>query len=187
MLIISSYQCPECSAYAYGQHDAHTLTSLNYLVCIKCGYTGEQEKFTVLPNHEECAMEKPVDPKQACAVKKMTFDAVPISLLLHAQPGNKNGADKYGVYNWLKLEDGSMSINTYLNALQRHLILFRAGQDDTSDTGINNLDSMISGLAVLRDAMLFNKVCDDRVKLSKEQIEILEALMNNVEGILTNN
>jgi hypothetical protein len=124
-------------------------------------------------------MTKSVDPKQSQAVKKMNFTAVPISLLLHAQPGNQNGADKYGVYNWLKLEDESMSMNTYLNALQRHLLLFRAGQDNTSDTHIHNLDSMISGLAVLRDAMLFNKVKDDRVKLSEEQIITLEKLLNN--------
>jgi len=121
-----------------------------------------------------------VDPKQSQATKKMQFDAVPVSLLLHAQPGNQNGADKYGVYNWLTLGDGAMSMSTYLNALQRHLLLFRAGQDVTSDTGIHNLDSMISGLAVLRDAMLFNKVNDDRVKLSPEQITILESKINNV-------
>lgn len=121
---------------------------------------------------------KKVDPKQSQAIKKMSFNAVPISLLLHAQPGNQNGADKYGVYNWLALEDGSMSMNTYLNALQRHLLLFRAGQDNTSDTNIHNLDSMISGLAVLRDAMLFGKVMDDRVKLTDKQIKILETLLN---------
>ena len=122
---------------------------------------------------------RPVDPKQSQAAKKMAFDAVPLSLLLHAQPGCQNGADKYGVYNWLVLDDGSMSINTYLNALQRHLILYRAGQDYTSDTNVHNLDSMISGLAVLRDAMLFGKVADDRVKLSKNQIDALERVINN--------
>lgn len=119
-----------------------------------------------------------LDPKQFQAIKKMSFKAVPISLLLHAQPGNQNGADKYGVYNWLNLDDKSMSMMTYLDALQRHLMLFRAGQDNTSDTNINNLDSMISGLAVLRDAMLFNKVKDDRIKLSEDQIKILEKIIN---------
>ena len=144
--------------------------------CSVCGLNPyERLGNSVIP---EESYKDPVDPKQSQAVKKMNFDAVPISLLLHAQPGNQNGADKYGLYNWLQLDDGSMSMSTYLNALQRHLILFRAGQDLTSDTGIHNLDSMISGLAVLRDAMLFNKVKDDRVKLSNEQIEILEKLIN---------
>lgn len=121
---------------------------------------------------------KLVDPKQSQAVKKATFDNVPISLLLHAIPAADDGAKKYGPWNWLKLEDGSMSLMTYLNALQRHLLLYRAGQDNTSDSNINNLDSMITGLAVLRDAQLFGKVSDDRVKLSEEQIATLEKLIN---------
>lgn len=122
---------------------------------------------------------KPVDPKQSQASKKMCFDAIPISLLVRAQPASQDGADKYGAWNWLKLEDGSMSLNTYLNALQRHLLLYRAGQDYTSDSGIHNLDAMISGLAVVRDAMMFNKVTDDRTKLSDKQIQILERHINN--------
>lgn len=149
-------------------------------------YTGfradtEKEAKILLEKFERgcISADEPVDPKQAQAVKKMCFEAVPISLLVRAQPGNQNGADKYGIWNWLKLPDGSMSMNTYLNALQRHLLLFRAGQDYTSDTDIHNLDSMISGLGVLRDAMMFNKVNDDRVKLSDEQIKILEKYINN--------
>lgn len=142
-------------------------------ICKKCGHPNIHNECLLLPTNT------PTDPKQSQAVKKMNFNSVPISLLLHAQPGTQNGADKYGTYNWLNLDDNSMSMNTYLNALQRHLILFRAGQDNTSDTGIHNLDSMISGLAVLRDAMLFNKVHDDRIKLSEEQIEILEKRLNN--------
>jgi len=119
-----------------------------------------------------------VDPKKNCADKKLCFDAVPITLQVLAAPANQSGADKYGQWNWLKLPDGSMSVMTYVNALQRHLTLFRAGQDYTSDTHVHNLDSMIAGLAVVRDAMIFGKVCDDRVKLSEEQIETLESLIN---------
>jgi hypothetical protein len=122
--------------------------------------------------------QKPVDPKQACATKKMSFDAVPITLKLLASAGAQSGADKYGLWNWLNLEDETMSLETYLNAVERHLLLFRAGQDRTSDTDIHNLDSIIVGLAVVRDAMLFGKVKDDRVKLSPRQIDILEKLIN---------
>lgn len=119
-----------------------------------------------------------IDPKQEQAVKKLNFDSVPITLRVLAAPASKSGADKYGRWNWLKLEDGSMSLSTYLNALDRHLTLFRAGQDYTSDTNIHNLDSMIAGLAVVRDAMVFGKINDDRVKLSEEQINTLEKLIN---------
>lgn len=120
-----------------------------------------------------------IDPKQSQAEKKINFDTVPITLKVLAVSGSQSGADKYGIWNWLKLEDGSMSLTTYLNALERHLTLYRAGQDYTSDTNIHNLDSMIAGLAVVRDAMVFGKVKDDRVKLTGDQIQTLESLINN--------
>lgn len=160
---MSNLFCQICDSF--NRNSYYEILPDKYL-CTKC-YN------TIHPNNSES-----IDPKQSQAVKKMSFKAVPISLLMHAQPGNQNGADKYGVYNWLTLDDGSMSMTTYLDALQRHLVLFRAGQDRTSDTNIHNLDSMISGLAVLRDAMLFNKVNDDRVKLSDDQIKTLEAIIN---------
>ena len=172
-----SFYCVTCNTYKqlkFGAREAHRVDSIGRYICPNCLKPLGPSVGVI-----EEMINKPVDPKQSQAVKKMSFTAVPISLMLRAQPGNQNGADKYGVYNWLKLDDGSMSMSTYLNALQRHLILFKAGQDNTSDTNINNLDSMISGLAVLRDAMLFNKVNDDRVKLSPEQIVILEKLINN--------
>jgi len=122
-----------------------------------------------------------VDPKQSCAGKKLSFDSVPITLKVIAVAANQSGADKYGAYNWLKLEDGSMSLNTYINAVERHLTLFRAGQDYTSDTGVHNLDAIIAGIAVARDAMIFGKIFDDRVKLSEEQIIVLENLINKVD------
>jgi hypothetical protein len=121
---------------------------------------------------------KPVDPKQAQAIKKVTFNSIATTLLLITAPAADSGADKYEIWNWLKLEDGTMSLNTYLNAVQRHLILYRAGQDRTSDTNIHNLDSIICGLSVVRDAMLFGKIKDDRVKLSEDQIIILEKIIN---------
>ncbi len=119
-----------------------------------------------------------VDPKQSQAVKKMCFDNVAISLLCNAVPGADSGAEKYGCWNWNQLEDGSMSLNTYLNALQRHLLLYRSGQDYASDTGVHNLKSMLTGLGVVLDAILFGKIKDDRVKLSAAQIETLEKLIN---------
>ncbi len=119
-----------------------------------------------------------IDPKQEVGQSKVSFNAVPITLKVLAAEANQSGADKYGPWNWLELEDESMLLSTYLNALERHLMLFRAGQDYTSDTNIHNLDSMIAGLAVIRDAMIFNKVKDDRIKLSDKQIKTLEKLIN---------
>lgn len=132
----------------------------------------------LLKEEAEKAHSKPVDPKQSCAVKKVTFDNVPITLDILATYGADSGAAKYGPLNWIQLEDGTMSLMTYLNAIKRHWILFKAGQDVASDSGIHHLDHLIAGLAVVRDAMMFNKVNDDRIKLSEEHLVILEKLIN---------
>lgn len=121
---------------------------------------------------------KAIDPKASAASKKVSFDAIPISAMVNLAISCQSGADKYGQWNWLDLPDNSMSLMTYINAAQRHLLLFRAGQDDTSDTGVNNLDAIIAGLSVVRDAMLFGKVKDDRMKLTEDQIKKLESLIN---------
>lgn len=120
-----------------------------------------------------------IDPKESQASKKLSFDNIPISLLVNVTKAAECGAIKYGPYNWLELPDGSMSIMTYLNAVQRHLLLYRAGQDEASDSGLHHLDHIIAGLAVLRDAMLFGKTKDDRIKLSEKQIKSFEERLNN--------
>jgi len=123
-------------------------------------------------------MTKLIDPKQSCSTKKMTFDSITATLDLIVTAAAQSGADKYGAWNWLHLEDGTMSLMTYINAVRRHWLLFKVGQDYTSDTGIHNLDSIICGLSVVRDAMIFGKVCDDRVKMTPEQIELYEKYLN---------
>lgn len=122
--------------------------------------------------------ERIFDPKQQCGEKKVGFDNIaPTTLLLVAQ-AMQSGADKYGPLNWLQLPDGSLKASTYLNAVLRHFILYKAGQDRTSDTDVHNIDAIIAGLTILRDAELQNKLHDDRVKLSPEQIKKLEQLIN---------
>lgn len=120
-----------------------------------------------------------VDPKEALASKKMGFDSIPITASLYLSQANQHGADKYGTYNWLELPDESMSLMTYINAIHRHWLLLRAGQDLTSDGQVHHFAAIMAGCAVALDAITFNKVKDDRVKLTEEQIKILEEMINN--------
>lgn len=122
-----------------------------------------------------------LDPKQQCGEAKMGFNSVSHSLLVLVEAAMQTGADKYGAMNWLQLPDNSLKLSTYLNAAQRHWMLFKAGQDRTSDTDIHNLDAIMAGLCVVRDAMLHGKVRDDRVKLTKEQLVVFEKLINKEE------
>lgn len=122
-------------------------------------------------------VKNPADPKEGQASKKLCFDSVPSTALCNLAEACQSGADKYGPHNWLNLEDGTMSMLTYINAIQRHLILLRAGQDNASDSGIHHLKHIMAGCAVALDAMEFGKVSDDRIKLSEEQIVQLEKLI----------
>lgn len=120
-----------------------------------------------------------VDPKEGLASKKIGFDSIPITASLYLSQANQHGADKYEVYNWLELPDNSMSLMTYINAIHRHWLLLKAGQDLTSDGQVHHLAAIMAGCAVVLDAITFNKVKDDRVKLTEEQIKILEEMINN--------
>jgi hypothetical protein len=128
-----------------------------------------------LPKHSHT-----IDPKEALASKKMNFDSIPITATLHLSKGNQHGADKYGTYNWLELPDNSMSLMTYINAIHRHWLLLKAGQDLTSDGQVHHLAAIMAGCAVALDAITFGKVKDDRIKLTKEQLKTLEEMINNV-------
>jgi hypothetical protein len=122
---------------------------------------------------------KGIDPKESLASKKYCFDSIPITATLHLSKGNSHGGFKYGIYNWLELPDNSMSMMTYINAIHRHWLLLKAGQDLTSDAQVHHLAAIMAGCAVALDAITFGKMKDDRIKLSPEQIEILEEMINN--------
>lgn len=118
-----------------------------------------------------------IDPKQSVGLKKQGFEALPPTAVLLLAKACQNGADKYGALNWLNLDDGTMSVQTYINAIERHWLLFKAGEDAANDSGVHHLDHIMAGCAVIRDAMIFGKVSDDRFKLSDEQLQTLKQLI----------
>lgn len=122
---------------------------------------------------------KGIDPKESLASKKRCFDSVTTTASLYLAQAMDHGASKYGAQNWLELPDNSMSLMTYINAIHRHWLLLRAGQDLTSDAQVHHLAAIMAGCAVALDAITFGKMKDDRVKLSPEQIETLERMIDN--------
>jgi hypothetical protein len=118
-----------------------------------------------------------IDPKQGAGQKKQGFEALPHTAVMLLAKACQNGADKYGPLNWLDLDDGTMSTQTYINAIERHWLLFKAGEDIASDSLVHHLDHIMAGCAVFRDAMLLGKVNDDRIKLTDEQLKVLKQLI----------
>lgn len=121
------------------------------------------------------------DPKAHAGAKKITMTNIPLTMLPLVSIPMNDGAkpDKYGKYNWLSQPDNSMDMMVYLNGILRHILLCMAGQDYTSDSGVAHFTAIAAGASVASDAIFFGKMHDNRIKLTPEQLEKYEKLINN--------
>jgi hypothetical protein len=71
----------------------------------------------------------------------------------------KNGADKYGPYNW---RDKKVRMTIYLDAIERHLLALRDGEDIAEDSKVPHLGHIIACGALLADAVEGDFLIDDR-------------------------
>jgi len=119
---------------------------------------------------------KVTDPKAAAGSVKMRFDHIPLTAWVDLSDGMIDGVPKYGKFNWLSVDEPLDNL-VYVNAAQRHLLLYLAGEDYARDSGRYHIAHIISGLSVLRDAEAAGLAADERVKLP------LEALNNFAKSI----
>lgn len=107
---------------------------------------------------------KPVtsaNPKQAYGDLKAAVHTVPPALILGAAKGNKEGADKYGAFNWRNTKVQSM---TYAGAIMRHLLAYIDGEDvdPESKTGKLHLEGIAASVGILLDAHYGGFMIDNR-------------------------
>lgn len=101
------------------------------------------------------------NPKGVAARNKVSSSLVPEIALVELAQAFRNGALKYGPFNWRKEE---IATSVYLDAIERHMLLYRAGQDNASDSGLSHLTHIMSSCALLIDAELQGSLIDDREK-----------------------
>lgn len=99
------------------------------------------------------------NPKDLVGAKKAPMDLVPAAGAIMSAPAHKNGADKYGPFNW-RLNPVQMM--TYLAAMRRHMDALIDGQDFAEDTGIHHLSHILAGANILADAMGLGNLIDNR-------------------------
>ena len=90
----------------------------------------------------------------------------PISLvspiaLIHCAMAMKNGAVKYGPYNW---RDEKVSASIYIDAAMRHLLDWADGEEVADDSKVHHLGHAMACCAILMDAQAVNQLVDDRHK-----------------------
>lgn len=100
-----------------------------------------------------------INPKDRIGMTKPPISLVPPVALVHCAMAMKNGAVKYGPYNWRGEKVQSM---IYLDAALRHILDFIDGEEKASDSGVHHLAHAMACCAILLDAFEGGFVKDTR-------------------------
>lgn len=108
---------------------------------------------------------KESNPKDRIGVRKPPLSTLSMPVLFEAGNALLEGAAKYGRHNYRVI---GVRSSVYFDATMRHLAAWWEGQDVDPDSGLHHVTKAIASLMVLRDAMLHDKVHDDRPPPSPE-------------------
>lgn len=100
-----------------------------------------------------------VNPKDKIGSRKIDLGLVPDSAVVGLAIALTEGAVKYGRFNW---RIAGVSARIYHAACRRHLSKWWNGQDEDTATTVHHIDNAMACLAIIRDAMLYDKLTDDR-------------------------
>jgi len=102
---------------------------------------------------------KETNPKDSVGIKKVPFSTVPSEVVAEIGLAMLEGARKYGRHNY---RIAGVRSSVYYDALFRHMCAWWEGEDVDPDSGLNHVIKALSTLTVLRDAMINEKLTDDR-------------------------
>jgi hypothetical protein len=109
------------------------------------------------------------NPKKAYgATKPGTSATSPVAVIVETFAAEL-GARKYGPYNWRSMPIDAM---TYLDAIDRHKILWQLGEDDDPDTLVSHLGNIRACCAILIDAAATGNLIDNRPKSTAAIAEV---------------
>lgn len=99
------------------------------------------------------------NPKDRVGIKKPPVHLVPAAGIIEMAMAMKNGALKYGPYNW---RSHPVNLTVYIGAAQRHLLLALDGEDKASDSGCHHAAHVAACMAIILDAIATGNLIDDR-------------------------
>lgn len=99
------------------------------------------------------------NPKDLLGISKVPLGLVPAAGKIYAAMAMADGAKKYGPYNW---RDKKVRLTIYLDAIERHLIAYRDGEDCALDSKLPHLAHIIACGCILADAIEGGFLVDDR-------------------------
>ena len=104
-------------------------------------------------------MNEGVNPKDLLGIKKVPLNLLPTAGLIHEALAMKNGAAKYGPFNW---RDKKIQASIYVAAAQRHILAWFDGEEIAEDSGAHHLGHAKACLGILLDALETDSLHDDR-------------------------
>lgn len=123
---------------------------------------------------------KPTNPKDAIGSGKAGTTIVPDVVANYAAQAFLEGALKYGAVNW---SQAGVRVSIYLDAAERHLSKFKAGEWADPQTRVPHLASALACIGIILDANLRAMITDDRPPPNPEYIKWLDAQTNQVEHL----
>lgn len=99
------------------------------------------------------------NPKTVFGIKKVPLHLVPPISTAYEAMAFKDGAEKYGPYNW---REKKVSASVYVAAAKRHLDAWWDGEELAPDSGLPHLAHAKACLAIIIDASSLGIFNDDR-------------------------
>lgn len=99
------------------------------------------------------------NPKTAVGVTKAPLHLVPPAGVIAMAEAFKDGAAKYGPFNW---RDKTVSSSVYYDAALRHLVAWWDGENHAPDSGVHHLGHAMACLAIVLDAGSIDRLNDNR-------------------------
>jgi len=99
------------------------------------------------------------NPKTVIGLSKPSTWAIPGVALLHLGKAMADGMRKYGLMNW---RTKKVSSSVYFDAIERHLIAWKDGENLAADSGCHHLAHVMACCAILLDADANGSLNDDR-------------------------
>lgn len=103
---------------------------------------------------------KDTNPKDAVGIRKWRqFTTIPMTVMAELGVAMLEGGRKYGVSNY---RVAGVRSSVYIDAAFGHIMQWWEGEDIDADSKLSHVTKAIASLVVLRDAMINDKLEDDR-------------------------
>jgi len=102
-----------------------------------------------------------LNPKDVIGTKKIPVGLLPGAGIILGSLAMADGAKKYQPYNW---REQKIQYTIYLDAMERHILALRDGEDNATDSNVHHLGHIIAGASILADAIFGGFVVDNRPK-----------------------